>query len=427
MVLYLFKMMLLVLHETLDELRSSPNSFLSAKPTKDGRNLFVSSTSSRAHPSSFVGVLDSRTVFTKVPHDFILNLENLSLCSHSETFIADLIMVFDNEQLFERFIDGYTEDTPERDVTESSEKSSSSYLEHHSALFKLVVIFRCFKFSRILLLLILIDWTAGFLVGPYLSTLWPGEVEHSVSRVRHLVSWLRQGSPLGVKLNPQVNQALAKFFSCHVNMWIIYLDVLLPSLRWVTIQVLPCLPASLQFSLVCDLITLSTVHVYCFYGYMCKIYAVWLSSLLALLRIFRGKKLNPLRNRVDSLVGDVEPVLLGPVILTAAIFLLPTILLYYVVFSLIRCCVLVVNFLLGTLVHRALRVVYDVLESLDKPATFSLSSVRLERYGQALRMKVTPSRGTMRLLYSAIANIVRPSEIANLVRDLCVGKIVYPL
>lgn len=59
-------------------------------------------------------------------------------------------------------------------------------------------------------------------------------------------------------------------------------------------------------------------------------------ALGSLWRLFRGKKWNVLRQRVDSAVYDADQLFVGTLLFTVLLFLLPTIGLYYVVFTLVR-------------------------------------------------------------------------------------------
>uniref|UniRef100_A0A0M3I3N2 G_PROTEIN_RECEP_F1_2 domain-containing protein n=1 Tax=Ascaris lumbricoides TaxID=6252 RepID=A0A0M3I3N2_ASCLU len=59
-------------------------------------------------------------------------------------------------------------------------------------------------------------------------------------------------------------------------------------------------------------------------------------SIASLWRVFRGRKYNPLRQRVDSVQLDSRQVFIATLFLTALIFLAPTVLVYLVVFSTLR-------------------------------------------------------------------------------------------
>ena len=81
-----------------------------------------------------------------------------------------------------------------------------------------------------------------------------------------------------------------------------------------------------------DALKVLTVHNYFFYIYALRIYKIEVESLKSLFRLFRGKKLNPLRARIDSYSFEVDQLFIGTIGFCIALFLLPTILLYYFVF-----------------------------------------------------------------------------------------------
>uniref|UniRef100_A0A915IMD6 Uncharacterized protein n=1 Tax=Romanomermis culicivorax TaxID=13658 RepID=A0A915IMD6_ROMCU len=57
---------------------------------------------------------------------------------------------------------------------------------------------------------------------------------------------------------------------------------------------------------------------------------------MSLWRLFRGKKFNPLRNRVDSAEYESQQLLFGTLVFTIFVFLMPTVLTYYCVFAYLR-------------------------------------------------------------------------------------------
>ena len=56
-------------------------------------------------------------------------------------------------------------------------------------------------------------------------------------------------------------------------------------------------------------------------------------GLQSLWRVFRGKKWNVLRKRVDTAIYDVDQLFVGTLLFTILLFLLPTTAMYYVVFA----------------------------------------------------------------------------------------------
>ena len=74
---------------------------------------------------------------------------------------------------------------------------------------------------------------------------------------------------------------------------------------------------------------------------------------MSLWRLFRGKKYNPLRNRVDSSPHEnVEQLFVGTLAFTILLFLYPTTLVYYAVFAVLESCLTVTNFLVNWLVEK---------------------------------------------------------------------------
>nr|XP_045584904.1 phosphatidylinositol N-acetylglucosaminyltransferase subunit Q-like [Procambarus clarkii]XP_045584905.1 phosphatidylinositol N-acetylglucosaminyltransferase subunit Q-like [Procambarus clarkii] len=160
------------------------------------------------------------------------------------------------------------------------------------------------------------------------------------SIVHRLLEWL-SGVPAGLKLNQPLTQALSAFFSYHVHLWRLYLelaDPLLRGLAWVLVWLGMC-GASVQVAILSDLFDLATLHLYCFYVYGARIHMLQISLLGSQWRAFRGRKWNPLKQRVDSydIGGHVSLTrVLTAVVFTLVIFLLPTTTIYYMVFVLLR-------------------------------------------------------------------------------------------
>lgn len=68
-----------------------------------------------------------------------------------------------------------------------------------------------------------------------------------------------------------------------------------------------------------------------------------MSGISALWRLFRGKKWNELRSRVDSYSYDNEQLFIGTILFTILLFLLPTVFMYYLVFLILRIVTLAVK------------------------------------------------------------------------------------
>lgn len=91
--------------------------------------------------------------------------------------------------------------------------------------------------------------------------------------------------------------------------------------------------ATMPISLFSDLTSLLTLHIYSFYVASARIFYWQLTILSSLFHLFRGKKRNVLRNRIDSCDYDLDQLLLGTIVFTLLFFLLPTILVFYLLFA----------------------------------------------------------------------------------------------
>jgi hypothetical protein len=64
-----------------------------------------------------------------------------------------------------------------------------------------------------------------------------------------------------------------------------------------------------------------------------RIYSTGLTALACLWKLFRGKKQNIFRHRVDSKLFSTDQMMLGTLLFALCVFLMPTIAAYYVFFS----------------------------------------------------------------------------------------------
>ncbi|KAL3877906.1 hypothetical protein ACJMK2_035548 [Sinanodonta woodiana] len=174
--------------------------------------------------------------------------------------------------------------------------------------------------------------------------------EHVAGELKILLNWL-MGAPAGLKLNSQLTHFMGHFFLYHIYLWKGYLYLLksvLGQLIWYS-SITGILGMSIQVALFQDILSTLTIHIYCFYVYAARLYRLQVYALSSLWRLFRGKKWNVLRQRIDSAVYDVDQLFLGTLMFTILLFLLPTTALYYIVFTLLRLVVLILQGLLNKL------------------------------------------------------------------------------
>ena len=106
--------------------------------------------------------------------------------------------------------------------------------------------------------------------------------------------------------------------------------------------------ATLPIALFSDLVSALTIHIYCFYMAFARIYHWQLQIIISLFHLFRGKKHNVLRNRIDSCDYDLDQLLLGTILFTLLVFLLPTVIVFYLTFATSRMAIIALKAVLDT-------------------------------------------------------------------------------
>jgi len=160
-----------------------------------------------------------------------------------------------------------------------------------------------------------------------------------VRELKNLITWMME-NPAGLKLNSVLSQALGNFFLYHIHLWVTYVMLVIPFLTpYLTtlVSIARYTTLSIQISLLGDLFMLLTIHVHCFYAYARRLALSQYKGIVALWRLFIGKKYNPLRDRVDSADCTVEQLFLGTIIFTILLFLFPTTLTFFSVFFTLKC------------------------------------------------------------------------------------------
>nr|SVE92581.1 EOG090X0BA1 [Megafenestra aurita] len=207
-----------------------------------------------------------------------------------------------------------------------------------------------------LLLMMLLDLFLGFCFASFFHSLGgPNQVlEIFLDLVKVIADNLQllvenlMGVPVGLKLNRPLSTVLGKFFLYHLYLWITYIDIIKPVISIIILisSTIGLIGLSFQLALLNDLITMASLHCYCFYVYAARLYGVTLHGLRSTLRMFGGRKWNPLRSRIDSGQFTWDQLCVGMFIFSSLLLLLPTLFVYYIVFLSLRLGVL---FLQGTL------------------------------------------------------------------------------
>ncbi|XP_068675180.1 phosphatidylinositol N-acetylglucosaminyltransferase subunit Q-like isoform X2 [Montipora foliosa] len=156
-----------------------------------------------------------------------------------------------------------------------------------------------------------------------------------------LLDWLKD-APAGLKLNKHFAEYMSKFFSYHIYLWQIYLSCIEPYLQIITSIIIMsgCFGITFLLSMGSEVLSVITLHIYCFYVYAARLYNFQLKKLIALFRLFTGRRWNVEKNQVDSVPFKADRLFLGTLLFTILLFLLPTTAMYYAVFTVLRLMVL---------------------------------------------------------------------------------------
>nr|CAD7444194.1 unnamed protein product [Timema bartmani] len=239
----------------------------------------------------------------------------------------------------------------------------------------------------------------------------------------------KNSRPLGV-----VGERLPRYYNVNVTM----VCLLAKPLLELASEIFLCfgyLGLTFQVSILIDLLGLVSFHVYCIYVYAARLYSLQLSGLLALFRLFLGKKHNPLRGRVDSCEYSPDQLFVGTLAFMILLFLLPTTFMYYIVFTTLR--VMVVG--LGGLLTR-LRYLLEtlplyvtslwLLKSTAVASTVFLKVELIQRPGPLVMTVQTVSGSWWDTVKRCVPDPVLPTpevEWAKLLTSLAQGKLIYPV
>ncbi|KAG7223198.1 hypothetical protein INR49_015806 [Caranx melampygus] len=258
---------------------------------------------------------------------------------------------------------------------------------------------------------------------------------HVAKELDQLLQWL-MGAPAGLKMNRALDQVLGRFFLYHIHLWISYIHLMSPFIEGILWYggLSACLGLTFALSLFSDMVALLTFHIYCFYVYGARLYCMKIYGLSSLWRLFRGKKWNVLRQRVDSCSYDLDQLFIGTLLFTILLFLLPTTALYYLVFTLLR--------LVVVLFQGVLHLSVDFINSFPLFA-MSLRICRPYRLAEGVKFRVLCDEPGAALHLLMEINPLKCSTVvqtyrtpnyscypkdswAALVKKLFVGELIYP-
>ncbi|KAJ6380852.1 hypothetical protein OIU77_029699 [Salix suchowensis] len=93
--------------------------------------------------------------------------------------------------------------------------------------------------------------------------------------------------------------------------------------------------ATIPAALIIDMVYIATLHVSTLHRFISLLYSWQIQALAALWRLFRGRKWNPLRQRLDSYDYTVKQHIVGSLLFTPLLLLLPTTSVFYMFFTIL--------------------------------------------------------------------------------------------
>ena len=198
------------------------------------------------------------------------------------------------------------------------------------------------------LLLLLSDSCAGVLLATYISRHRTRFDEYmveytygAVNLTRNSTKWL-MGNPAGLKLNEPLTEYLGSTIHGAVSAWSILFERFLFAEEayfdavWFLLYSSSFLGFTVFLAFLLDLGKISVGYVLTLYNIFARLHSVQFSTLMALIRLFIGKKWNPLRKRTDSYEYNQSQLIVGTLLFSMLLFLLPTTLVYYALFVILK-------------------------------------------------------------------------------------------
>jgi phosphatidylinositol glycan class Q protein len=170
--------------------------------------------------------------------------------------------------------------------------------------------------------------------------------------LQSVVSWL-MGSPAGLQMNRNLVVFLGTVSLTVVSYWdavilgLITSDYIDMEFR---IAIVLCIFSfaglSLLLSALIDFSSIAFFHIFFVYAGLTRLWNLTVRIIFTFTQLFRGKKYNILKLRVDGHEFDIEQLILGTVFLSVVVFLLPTVMVCYLSFMLLWMGVLLLQLLL---------------------------------------------------------------------------------
>eukprot|EP00730_Choanoeca_flexa_P005365 TRINITY_DN11929_c2_g1_i2.p1 TRINITY_DN11929_c2_g1~~TRINITY_DN11929_c2_g1_i2.p1 ORF type:complete len:314 (+),score=42.29 TRINITY_DN11929_c2_g1_i2:1-942(+) len=172
----------------------------------------------------------------------------------------------------------------------------------------------------------------------------------------HQSATLLPRHPAGLKLNVAVADLFVAIFTYTLNVWLAWIKVLFTVTPTAMISDLVIIAtmaggSSLLIALLIDIVSILTFHMKLCHFAMAFCYRSALHALKTFLLLFAGKKHNPFRQRIDSYASSRAHILIGTLFFTVVLFLLPTIAVAHLYFSVVQSTVVITQLMALDLLH----------------------------------------------------------------------------
>ncbi|KAG1754179.1 N-acetylglucosaminyl transferase component-domain-containing protein [Suillus lakei] len=161
--------------------------------------------------------------------------------------------------------------------------------------------------------------------------------DKAVYKIRQILLWL-DSWPAGLKLNTELSRFYSHSFMGLIALWNRGFQTVTPLLPMLlsALELGSAFGVTMAFAMVCDLVCVFMAHVQLCYLVSVTVYGHLLRLAASLWNLFRGRRYNVIRNRTDPWDYDVDQLLLGTILFTLVAYLFPTVLVYYILFAIMR-------------------------------------------------------------------------------------------
>lgn len=149
-------------------------------------------------------------------------------------------------------------------------------------------------------------------------------------------------NPFGIKLNAELTHFLSELFLWIIDFTYLYIikplteEEMLVRLLKINYNIMSTIGATFGLSITVDFLSLCSFHIFLFYHIINKLYSWQLNAMINLYYLFRGKKKNKLRKRVDFNYFELDQLLMGTLLFIIMVYLTPTVLAFYISYIVLR-------------------------------------------------------------------------------------------